>query len=689
MRLVIPLILGILLSQYLTIPPFWLSLFFLISFLVLVVLRFSFLSYSRRWIHGSVINILFLVFGYLLSYLHLDINNQDHFQNKISQQNYLIGKVASHPTQQKDKIKVIIHSELIASEKHDFNHCEGKIIVYLFQKATKQSLNHGDQILIKGEIQPISIPKNPSAFNHKQYLHYQNIHFQAFIYAQNWKILKTTPSFSLQEKSRHIREKFKSIFQSYISSDESRAIANALILGYKKDLTPQLKNAYVESGAIHVLAVSGLHVGILSVLVLFLLNRIPLGGKIWKVAKIGLLLIIIWAFAILTGLSPSVQRAALLFSIIYLGKAIKRDCNIYNALAIAAFGMLIYAPLTLFQISFQFSFLAVLGIVYFTPKIMRFWSPNHPILFYIWQLSVVSFSAQLALVPLSLYYFHQFPIYFLLSGLFVVPIAAIVLYNGFALLISSFFSKTLASLFGSIISYSLSFQNKLLFFIQDLPFHILQGIWLSPIEVFLFYIIILGIILITLTANLKWLRLILSSLLFISCIKVNTTYQQIHQKEIVIYSIPRNSLIDFVDGKTVYSLKNQQISLDVLKYNAQNNRYSVGVEKLINLTAAHIQEGNLYKNKNHLQFYDKKLVLIHQELPQRQKTNYRFHCDYLVLQNNVDVDIKALQEYYSFSEIIADASNSNKKIKQWKAACQTQQIPFKDVKNEAAYIIKL
>ena len=237
-----------------------------------------------------------------------------------------------------------------------------------------------------------------------------------------------------------------SVLKKMIPSKQSYGVASALFLGIRDGIDNEVQNAYRSAGATHVLAVSGLHVGILSAIIAFLLGFLRKHNK-FKYLYLFFVLGVLFSYSFLTGLSPSVLRASVMFAIIQIGLTFSRRTNIYNNLAFSAFLLLIFSPYMIFEVGFQLSYLAVLGIVLIQPKIVRLWKPSSWIIKKGWELLTVSLAAQLITFPICLYYFHQFPSYFWLSGFVVIPAAMVILGCAIAIILFSFFSKLTCGFF--------------------------------------------------------------------------------------------------------------------------------------------------------------------------------------------------------------------------------------------------
>lgn len=681
--------LGIFLAEKVVIPPILLYSFLFFSFLSILYFTKGLKSYTQRWMAGLPVFVFMLMVGFWLTYDQNELRNPLHFQKSIQTENYIIGTIATIPIIKNNKVKIELTTEAVGKNKNQVVSCQGKLLLYLNNYSDAPILQYGDRICFKSQIQPIPRPTNPNAFDYSRYLYFKNIHFQAYVRDQNWKVLARKQGNPFWQRINACRKHYLQVLEKYIQTDKEVAIAAALILGYKANLTPELKSTYSETGAIHVLAVSGLHVGIISAILLMLLNLFPFKGVTWNWLKFIFLIVGIWGFALLTGLPPSIKRAAIMFTCLHIGLIIQRPINRYNTIAIAAFFILLTNPYALFDVGFQFSFLAVIGIFFFAKRILRIWSPKSRWWFEIWNLIVVSCSAQLILLPLILYYFHQMPTYFWLSSLLVIPLAGVLMNLGLTILLFHHVHEALAKYMGELITWLIYAQNYLIDAIQHLPLHLMNGFWLSELEVVLFYGIILGIAMLLLTYNARWIIMALTCLLVISCVQVGTKFKQIQQPQIIIYDIPKKSGMDFVDGTTTYTLTDSTLTENDYRYHIQNNRWATRMEEIIPLKPGEIETAHLFKKDNLYQFYDLKLAVINQALPTRRMVKNRLTIDYLILQGNPEISILDLLNYYDFETIIFDSSNTSWNIRNWIESCEQLAIPYQNIPQNGAFIIEV
>ncbi len=366
-------------------------------------------------------------------------------------------------------------------------------------------LEKGDLIYVSGKPNEVSPPANPGEFNYKNYLAYNRIYHQHFIREDLAKIGHKPPPFFVEYSDR-LRNYCIDVIADYIQNEDSRAVILALSLGVKDELENDLVRAFSATGAMHVLAVSGLHVGIIYLLLFQVFQRLGLSKKKYRWLMAILSIVILWFYALLTGLSPSVLRAVTMFSFVAMGRALFRNGNIYNTLAASAFVLLWFNPYLIMSIGFQLSYLAVFGIVYIQLKLYELWAPKYWLLDKIWAISCVSIAAQLATGPLSILYFHQFPTYFLISNLFIIPAAFVTLIGALLLMILSFIPALAAGL-GWLLNGFVGLVNKLVFWVGSFSGSTIEGIHLDILQTWLVYFTLGGMILFFVKKKMNWLYL--------------------------------------------------------------------------------------------------------------------------------------------------------------------------------------
>jgi len=481
LKILIPVIIGIIFSIQTVFKFSSLSLWFVIVLVMTLIV----LNASKKITDGKLkpyFGMLTFFLFFFISILSVTSNNSlnkaDYFYFK-GYHNYQI-RINEPPEIKTNSVKILVdfisRNDSLAS---------GKSMLYVERDERSEALKYGDILLINSKFNNTRTNGNPFEFNYSKYLKLFDIHHQSYLNSERW--LKI-------DNSQHLLFRITYQISGYLSdvidesklNTENKSIAKALLLGQKDDLNKDVLRTYSSAGAMHVLAVSGLHVGIIMMILMFILKpikRLKNGNLFFLFA----VLFGVWFYAFVTGLSPSVLRSSLMFSFIVVGKELERETSVYQSIMVSALLLLLMDPLVLFKVGFQLSYLAVLGIVYLQPKIYRLAYFKHKPIDYLWQVSSVSIAAQIATFPLGLYYFHQFPNFFLVSNLIVIPLAGIILVVG----IMYFVFNEVPYLNDFIINELndvLSFMNSTVEWVESLPYSITWGISILWYEVVLMYV---------------------------------------------------------------------------------------------------------------------------------------------------------------------------------------------------------
>ncbi|HFC01340.1 MAG TPA: ComEC family competence protein, partial [Phaeodactylibacter sp.] len=540
-RFLIPFASGITLSTILNNNhPIWYGIF-LLSALFRFVFVFKKIPYRYRLIHGIIANTMLFLMGYLWCIHFNELKKTNHFQQYIAKENITIGVISNTPKTNKYH-KVLLSTLFIGIHSDSLKTANGNILVYL-KNDSITPLQYGDVVAFKGRIQQVPPPKNPYAFDYQRYLHFQNIHYQSFVnHSKYWKKTAHHRGHFISQKAIEVKSYLSNILKKHLTTPNELAVANALILGDKDDLDETIKTAYTHTGALHVLAVSGLHVGLVAWFVSLLLNLVSIRNIFWKITETCILITVVWSFAMISGGSPSVLRAATMFTFLIIGLSINRSTNIYNSLGISAVILLFWNPYLLVNVSFQLSYLAILGIIYFQPKIYSAWIIKNRLGRFFWKMSSVTFGAQIGTLPIALYYFHSFPFFAWLSGIIVIPAATIILGSGILLFTLESLVPALAFIPSTVLYYSIWLMNYFIFLIEKIPFSVQVGVWISLGIAFSMYAIIGNIILALSTRKLKWLLPAAGLFLVISINYSFTSFEKTQQEKIIIYHSLGNTI---------------------------------------------------------------------------------------------------------------------------------------------------
>jgi len=364
-RFSIALILGIV-SHELA-PVIWsrewiLFISFLSSILILYLLSQKLGYFKLRQLNGLIgLGAIIFIGGWVtkLHYHELPFNHYSHLETPIQG---FAGKITSPVNERKNHFRYDFELDQVIRSDSTFS-TTGKIHIYIRKDSSNLRMQYGDQLVIYGRFYPIPKPDNPNEFDYKKFLSRQNIFSHAFVKQSDMKLVGNKASNPFLAWAYQLRVSASNVIDQHITQPRENGIAKALILGIKDHLDNDLKKAYSAAGAMHVLAVSGLHVGIVYLLIRLLFGRIIRLG-IWGRYVFALLsILIIWLYAAVTGLSPSVLRAGTMFTLVAISDATFRESNIYNTLGVAAFILLLIEPYLIYSVGFQLSFAAVFGIV--------------------------------------------------------------------------------------------------------------------------------------------------------------------------------------------------------------------------------------------------------------------------------------------------------------------------------------
>lgn len=524
----------------------------------------------------------------------------------------------------------------------------GKVYLYV-NKGFKEYLELGDQLLIDGSPNVLQEPMNPGEFNYKRFLSFKNIYHQDYSTGEsivkigskemNWFVLM----------SNTIRKWSSEKLKQAIPKEREQTIALALILGVKDGITDEIKNAYSASGAMHVLAVSGLHVGIIYAIVLLIFGRLQKRQySRWLLGVITLCLL--WLYAAVTGFSPSVLRAVTMFSFIAIAKASGRNTNIYNTIAGSGLVLLVVDPYLIMSVGFQLSYLAVLGIIYLQPKIYGLIISDNVLIDKIWTITSVSIAAQLATFSLGLLYFHQFPTFFLLSNLVVIPGAFLILAGGLLLLGVSF-SSFLFQLVGSVLTGLIFWINEGVFWIQSLPNSLIEGIYINTFQTWLIIVAILASFLLFEFRRRRFLYITAFSILCLVFFRFDWLNETVNSERITIYRVNNHLAIDLLSkGKSVLITDSTLWeNKDRMRFHVIPNQLQLGIDdKQLSVLSTD-------KPFNVLSWGEIDILAITDDITHWSwEANTTF--DYVLLSKNFQGSLSEISNKVKYKQIILDGS---------------------------------
>ena len=536
-------------------------------------------SYLLDWIKGLSLNIFIFCFGIGLHVSQKDILKPNHFSKYKSQ--YIEIRIKEPLLERKKSYKALAEVISVIDSSGKEHTCIGNLAIY-FQKDSGifSNLCYGDLLLIKSNYKEAAPPQNPYEFNYKRYLAFNNIYHQSYLRDNDF--IKTGKSYKnvLFDFSYKAQYYFKDVLNKYVSSKTEVAVSQALLYGYDDDIDADVVKAYSNTGTLHVLAVSGMHVGIIFWIISKLL--LFLDKKRWgQLIKAFISLILLWAYSLLCGFSPSILRATVMFSFMIIGKISKQNVNIYNTLATSAFVILVFDTNIIANVGFQLSYLAVLGIVTFQKRIYVWYTPTYWISDQIWTIIAVSIAAQIATFPVGLLYFHQFPFCFLFSNLIIIPLTTIILFLDIGLIVFSFWDWA-AYILGFMSKWLIIITNKIVMLVEDIPYSYTNGIHISIAETILIYLLILYLFFWLIQVKHNYLT---NALVICFTICFYNGYEQYinqSQKSITFYNIPKANAFNIIQNGTANFYADSVLLNDEERFHfhVQQHIWSKGVDKV-------------------------------------------------------------------------------------------------------------
>jgi competence protein ComEC len=641
--------------------------------------------YRKPWIGAVLMHVLLVLCGLLCAVNYDSRNHANYFEHQPAEM--LLVKVNSEPQLKQQFLRFTANVEL-SSNKGVQQTAKGTMLLTLIvDSAHTSSINYGDELLIPAKYNAIDPPFNPAEFNYKQYLAHQNIYTQAFITLHNVVVIRHDAGNPLVAYSLALRQRLVGQFKKYMHSAEAISVASTLILGYKAELDNDILQAYSKTGTIHVLSVSGAHVAIIFVMIGWLLGFMD-KYRYGRVAKAILTIVLIWYYSLLTGLSPAVCRAAVMISLIIIGKTYNRQINTLNILAASAFAILLSDPFLIADVGFQLSYLAVAALIVFQPIVYRLWDVENKWLDKLWVFCSASIAIQLVTFPLSAYYFHQFPVCFLLSNLFIIIPVEVMMYAGIlCLAVAQLGWDSLAKITGFVLEKCILFMDKALQLMEQSPYSSIGKIWITRVEYLLLFAAIVLVLSLIHYRRPIFLKMALVCVLVLSISLSAKSISSIKSNNITFLNLKKHSGILFKQGS-------KAVLLTDLADTDKNYRYSVqpylDSARIAQLTVMPFTKDTtnafLAKQGNMIRFLNRDLLVIDKQWP--FYINHKLLADYLFVTDNPHVKFETVNQHIGYQRIILDAANSKQTLEAFKAADGTYDKKIYVLKRNKSLIIQ-
>ncbi len=557
------------------------------------------------------------------------------------------------------------HQYLATVQKLNGQSTSGKILLSTPNDIQYTPFKVDYSLLAIGQLKEIQAPLNPHQFDFKSYMERQGVYHQLRIDKNSYSLTKFY-SPSVYGIASKLRIKIISKLREANFPKEELAIVQALLLGQRNDISDDTYINYKNAGAVHILAVSGLHIGIILLVLQFLLRPLEFLPK-GKELKLALIVLILWGFALLAGFSSSVVRAVAMFSFVAYALYLNRPNNTFNILALSMFFILLLInPMLLFQAGFQMSYAAVIAIVWIYPLLQKLWFPKPFIIKKIWQLFSVSVAAQLGVLPISLFYFHQFPGLFFISNLVIVPFLGILL--GIGILVICLAMLNILPEF-LIIAYSklIQLMNSSIAWIAQKDTFLFKNISFDSVQLMLCYTVIISFLILVVELKFKRIVLFLSTVLVFQIYTLGSAHLSHQKNELLLAHQTKNTILFDKNGEHLKLFARHKEATKRLVSNYQ-------VAERIHLVT-HDSVRNSYT------WFDKKIKIIDSLgiLPKEK------NVDFLILTQSPKINLDRVLDSLQPKNIIADGSNYKNLIERWQKSCLKKELPFHYTGEKGAY----
>lgn len=651
-----------------------LVLIFLFGFLPL------FLQFRLALLRTFLLACLIVCTGSILVWQHSIANRQNYYGYTYNETNTYVATLLEAPVEKTKVYKALASIDAVI-QNNTIKRTVGKAILYFKKDTAIALLSYGTQIITHAQLQPIKNAGNPGSFDYKRYLLFQQTTAQAYITPEAFTVLPGTNTNWTNQQLLRIQAKVLNVIKTNIKGSREAGLAEALLIGYKDDLDKTLLESYTNTGVVHIIAVSGMHLGLIY-WVLNILFRPLLKSRHTKWLHPVLVLAILWLFTLLTGGAASIMRAAVMFTCILLGKTFNRQSSIYNTLAMSAFLLLCYNPFWLWDVGFQLSYAAVLSIVIFYKPLYHLLFIKNKLLDYTWQLVCVTIAAQILTTPISLYHFHQFPVYFLLTNLIAVPLSSLILIGELVLLVLAPVSL-LAQWLGIALQYGILWLNNYIAWVETLPMALWEGFLLSQLQVVILFIAITGLACWWLHRLKLLLFTGLAALVSFSSLRFSSFYQTGQQQKMIVYHIPDMQAVDFINGNQYYFVGDSSLVLADFARNfhlkpSRTLHRITAADSLQSL--ARLPQGYIFGNKT--------ILLIEDNLPPTTPVQ-TVPVDVLILSRNLKLYVNQLTEKVQPRQVVIDGSVPQWKARRWKQDFDDLNIACHNVNEQGAFVMNL
>ncbi|MBP9102576.1 MAG: ComEC family competence protein [Chitinophagaceae bacterium] len=681
LKLLLSMMVGIVVQWRLQFSIKLLSILFVIAIVSLVV--FFIIPFFNRFrlavVNGLFTGLLFFCFGALLAWQKDIRNNQEWLGNFYQPKSGLVVTIDEPPVEKTKSVKSNATVQYLL-QNDSIIPVKGKIIIY-FKKDSALNLQYGTQLVFKKSLQEIKNSGNPGGFDYKRFCLFKKITHQVYLKPEEFEILQSEKQSWFRAFIYNIRQKVLNILRTNIQSKKELGLAEALLIGYKDDLEQSLVQSYTNTGVVHIIAISGLHLGLIYWLLSMLFKPLQKRKKTRWLRPI-LIITGLWIFSLLAGAQPSILRSALMFTCIVVGDSLARKPSIFNTMAVSAFILLCINPYFLWDVGFQLSYAAVLSIIIFMRPVYNWFYIKNKLLDFIWKLNAVTIAAQVLTVPLGIYHFHQFPNLFLLTNFLAVPLSSAILLGEIFLCVISFIPAA-ALLFGKLLTWLIRIMNTYIEKIETIKFSLWDGLQITILQTVLLLAFAIAITYWLMERSGKSLKLGLIALFGFVTLRSVAFINSNNQQKIVVYNVPQKTAIDFIDGRNYLFVGDSDLMADdfARNFHLKPSRilYRISDEPTLNQFAM---------NDNYISYKGKRILLINESVKYFPLDTIP-EIDLLVIARNPKLYMNTLAKSVKIKQVVFDGSVPAWKTQYWKKDCDSLKIPWHDVSTGGAFVMKV
>lgn len=654
-RVALGVALGILLGEFLPAVPLWLLCLAAVGGIGLM--SAATYLFQSKWFFTLSLWFTFVAVGWVLVCLHAPKN--PFVGRSQLRDSSLYVRLVEAPRQSAKCYKVVAEVDSVEGAP-----TQGRVMLFVAKDSLAAGLRAGDCLRLTATPRIPSGEENPYQFDYRRYLRHHGVLWQCYVSQGCWQIVPDKVAFTgLRYQMLKLQQHWVRQIASFDLTLRQQGIAEALLLGWREDVDESTQQQFRDAGITHLLCVSGLHVGVLALLVggcLFFLGR-----RRWqRVVKGTVQLVAVWFFVLLTGMAPATLRAGVMFSLMILGDMGEQRPNTLNNLATSAVLIFCFAPMQLFDVGFQLSYAAVLGIMAWQRPLRdlipwlagRSSKPLRWFLGKVWEWTCLSTAAQLGTLPLVLYYFHQFPLYFLIANLTIVPFAGVLLATALLTVLSGGVAWITA-----LLRWELDLVDGLTRWVSSLPSALLEGLYCDLPMVLL---LVLALLLFTLwlRGKYRWaLPAMVGCLLLVALHMVGVNHRAARQQEVVVYRAGKYLAVECVQGRHSYLVCDTAVarSPELIDYQREGFLLHRRIQSTTVLPIdTNYSDGTCVVRHHCILFGQQKILIIDKSNAGPFYTNHpspqqpiSLHLDAVVIAPRTYIDTARLREVLTFDRL--------------------------------------